>query len=427
MSISLPKQPTGYQFEEAVAANIRSIGYFTENRTVLDHEGREVLELDVVASPASADFTKKILVDAKKDTAGFSDIFKIYGWRTFLKIPKGCIVHGTAMDAPALGALKEVCPKLEVFANHLDVAAPTLFEAIPVINAGADEQLRRIVASVGWYQLIADRLTVEDFHKVRKLTPDDPLFDRVRQYRRACHLAFFESDPLRRAELLYNAFKKDPGISGACVEWQAAKDGKTPDAIWELVRDSAAFPWIQHVMALETRARILIIKNGLEAALNTEPAGDMMAEFWKDLKLSMLPDNFREGFDRASVHAHRTAIPYILQTYTETFGGFLVDDMDRLQLASLAGVPVETVGEAFEIFDTFYPTSKGWHTASKELRMMKMIPAYLRGIGAFTRQSSRNLKAYGTIAPNMHWLVSKWHNAAYAILERELAVKPVTK
>lgn len=251
MPINLPTKPSGEQFEEAVAARIRAIGYFTENRTVLDYEGRSILELDVVASPASDLFLTRILVDAKKGVAEFSDIFKIYGWRTFLRIPRGCIVHGIAADDRALTALKEVCPQLDVHANHFDPASPAPFEAIPLVNTSAEAKLRQTVASVGWYQLIAERLALEDFYKFRKENPQDPLLMRVRQYRRACHLAFFERDPLKRVSLLYSAFKEDPGISGACVEWYAAKSGRTAAVIWDAVRDTAEQPWIQHVLALE--------------------------------------------------------------------------------------------------------------------------------------------------------------------------------
>ena len=421
--ITLPTEPTGYQFEEAVSATIRSIGYFTENRTILDYEGREVLELDVVASPASDLFLSRILVDAKKDTAGFSDIFKIYGWRTFLKIPRGCIVHGTAMDAAASAALTEVCPRLEVFANHLSLAAPAPFEAIPRVNAAADEQLRLKVASVGWYQLIADRLAREDFHRIKKLNQDDPLFARVHQYQRACNLAFFESEPLKRVERLYTAFQESPGISGACVDWHAAKTGKNAAEVWEAVRDTAELSWIQHVMTVEARARVLIIKNGIEAALQGDLVRDQMRSFWRAFDLALLPPNFRKGFEAASISPNRTSIPYILQLYIEVFGGFLIDDTDRAQIAEIAGTPVEAVTEALDLFDVFYPTVNGWRTSSREIQMMKMIPAYLRGTGAFFRQGSRGLNDYWAVAPSMGWLVTKWHNAAYALLERELAVK----
>jgi hypothetical protein len=148
-----------------------------------------------------------------------------------------------------------------------------------------------------------------------------------------------------------------------------------------------------------------------------------MSGFLKAVKLSALPDNFGNGFEAASKSAFRTAIPYILQLYTELFGGFILDATDREQLASLADKPVETVSEALDILDVFYPTRNGWHTVSKELRMMKMIPAYRRGIGAFMRKVSRNLEAYSAVAPQMHWLVGKWHNAALRILEQELMLR----
>ena len=59
MIISNTDQPEGHQYEEAMASAVRAIGYFTETRTILDHDGREVLQMDVVASPATEAFTSK--------------------------------------------------------------------------------------------------------------------------------------------------------------------------------------------------------------------------------------------------------------------------------------------------------------------------------------------------------------------------------
>jgi len=423
MTISLPKKPDGYQFEEAMAAAVRSIGYFIETRTILDHEGREVLELDVVASPATTDFQSKVLLDAKKSTVGFADIFKIFGWRIFLKIPKGCVVFGGQMEERDMAAFKEVCPKLDVSAEYFDIKKEITLSALPILNKGAEEKLRSIARLIGWYGLIAERLSNKDYQELKKANPGDEIFARVHQYRRACQLAFFESDPLKRVELLYGAFKKDPHITGACLEWQAAKSGKDPKAVLDFVLDSAQFPWIQNVLALECKARILIIKNGLEAAMLDALENKEMEGFWKAFKLAILPQNFQEGFKRLSKSDHKHAVPYILQLYVELFGGFLIDDMDRAHLASLANVPVEAVTESLELFDVFFPCEAGWYQQSKELRLMKMIPAYLRGVGAFFRQSLRGSKQYTEIAPQMGWLVSKWHNATFAILETELAVK----
>ncbi len=420
MAISLPKQPTGDQFEEAVASWVRASGYFTENRTVFDYDGREVLELDVVASPKSDKFLSRILVDAKKASAHFGDIFKIYGWRTFLNIPTGCIVHGSALREHETAAFQQVCPKVAVHANQFNPGAPVPLGSLPLLNGAALDDLRRAAYAVGWYQLIADRLVLEDFRTCRKQHPNEQLFARAREYRRACQLSFFEADPFRRVQLLYDAYKNDPGISGECIEWQARRSGGDAKKIASDVRDTTEFLWIQHLLSLETRARVLIIKNGMEAALQSQRTDTKMASFWKAVKLAGLPDNFGQGFDLASKSPHRTAIPYLLQLYTEVFGGFLVDDTDYLQLASLSGVSNQGVTEALDLLDVFYPTTNGWHTTSKEVRMMKWIPAYRRGIGAFMRKVSRDLSAYSQVAPTMGWLLSNWHNSALQILEREL-------
>lgn len=258
------------------------------------------------------------------------------------------------------------------------------------------------------------------YHKARKANLSDSLFDRIRKYRRACHLAFFESNPLKRARLLYSAFQEDPGISGACVDWQTSKAGKTPKEIWMMVRDTPEYPWIQHVMTLEARARILIIKNGIEAAIVGDTARDDLKSFWEEYSTLLLPQNFTVGFEQVSRSPNRTKIPYILQLHWEIFGGFLIDDIDRAQLASLADVSPEVVEEALNLFDVFYPTSNGWITVSKEIKMMTMVPAYSRGIGAFHRHISRSLATYDAIAPKMAFLISRWHNAAYKILQSEL-------
>ena len=417
MTIKLPKQPNGHQYEEAMAAAVRSIGYFTETQTILDHEGREVLELDLVASPATEAFASKVLLEAKKSSLGFGDVFKIYGWRVFLKIPKGCIVHGVAVDTPTRKAFSEVCPRLDVFAEHFEIGNDLNIATVPILNKSASEKLRDTAQVIGWYQIIAERLCLREFRDLKKKHPAEDIFDRVLKYRRACHLAFFESDPLKRAELLYEAFKNNAYLTCAAVKWQAKQEKKDSQVIWAAVRDSATYPWLQYVMALETKARILIIKNGLEATLDAASVDVTMEGF----NLALLPLNFKAGFKRLSASKHRYSIPYILQLYVELFGGFLVDDVDREHLASLAGQPSEAVIEALDILDEFYPTSNGWHIKKGNLSILKMVPAYLRGIGAFFREKQRGLNNYSEISQSNGELIGEWHKAALTILRRELA------
>lgn len=197
MKISLPTKPDGYQFEEAMAAAVRSVGYFIETRTILDHEGREVLELDVVASPATTDFQAKVLLDAKRSTAGFADVFKIFGWRVFLKIPKGCVVFGGQIEERDVAAFKEICPKLEVYAEHFDIGKDITLSALPILNKDAEEKLRAYARLIGWYELTAERLCNKDYQDQKKANPDEDIFVRVHQYRRACQLSGAATEEFR--------------------------------------------------------------------------------------------------------------------------------------------------------------------------------------------------------------------------------------
>ena len=235
------------------------------------------MELDVVASSPTEAFASNILLDAKKSSAGFSDIFKIYGWRVFLKIPKGCIVHGVPAESPAQGAFQNVCPKLNVFAEYFDIGKDANMASVSVLNVGAEDKLRHIARLTGWYQLIAERLCVRDFQDVRKK-------HQVRKSsRESKNTAVVVILPFSRAtRSSERSFSNKPSrmihLSDSAVEWQAKQKVQKPELVWKAVRDSAEYPWLQHVLSLETKARILIIKNGLEAAL-ADATNEKMEKF----------------------------------------------------------------------------------------------------------------------------------------------------
>lgn len=71
MTISLPQKPNGNQYEDLIAATLRVLGYFVEANLVLREDGREVLELDVVATPTGMSGAKRHLYEAKQSDVGF--------------------------------------------------------------------------------------------------------------------------------------------------------------------------------------------------------------------------------------------------------------------------------------------------------------------------------------------------------------------
>ena len=92
MPIALPDSPDGEQYEDFVAASLRALGYFIETRLTLREGTKEVLELDVVATPNGGSGKDRELLEAKKDAFSFSNVFKLFGQRTYLNIGKACLV-----------------------------------------------------------------------------------------------------------------------------------------------------------------------------------------------------------------------------------------------------------------------------------------------------------------------------------------------
>ena len=54
MPLTPPSSPDGEQYEDFVVATLKALGYFTETRLTLREGKKEVLELDVVATPSGA-------------------------------------------------------------------------------------------------------------------------------------------------------------------------------------------------------------------------------------------------------------------------------------------------------------------------------------------------------------------------------------
>src|SRR5208283_3360735 len=93
MTITLPADPSEVQYEDFVAALLLASGYFIEPRLKFRDNGVELLELDVVATPANEKYLDRILVEAKSGGWGFADFFKIFGWVTFLRLGGGFLIH----------------------------------------------------------------------------------------------------------------------------------------------------------------------------------------------------------------------------------------------------------------------------------------------------------------------------------------------
>lgn len=424
MSILLPSEkPSGEQYEDLVAAAIRCLGYFIETRVKLKGDRREVLEIDIVGTPTGGNFLNRILFEAKKSGRGFSSVFKLYGQRLYLGIDEGRVIHWASRD-PALELdLETVGRKTNVYCAPLNINASTidnLSEVAPECLPVSDT-IRSAIIGASWWHMIAQRLAHQNMISQCNSNPGDVNLQAAKHYSWSIDQAFFLKEPIKRAEALYQSWYEAPTLAGQIVQGLAESTQREDSTIWRKLTNDSTDIWLQHVLLLEHKARIGIIKSALEYCLQTgkflEDALDSFAE---------IPPSFRGGLKQLLAFPYREHIPYLFQIFIETFGGFIsIETPDELPIvAQITGLPEGEVIKGLALLDSFFPFGgdRSWYFPLGNFHCIKLIPGYIRGCGAFFRRHLYDIEGvrYDSKFPSKGALLQRWHSALYAVLKEEL-------
>jgi hypothetical protein len=215
-------------------------------------------------------------------------------------------------------------------------------------------------------------------------------------------------------------------LAGEAVKLVASELQLSERETWNKVNDTGCCPWIQALMQAETTARLAIIKNAMddvtERGALPPPQGVLkIGALSLPVLLHSLPNSFKDGLAFVQHHAHGPRLPYLFQVFTELLGGFLAyQDNGELELVeTLTGIPKTEVVDCVKIIDRFFAPDGGtmFYVQANELLCMKMVPGVGRGGGAFFRRQIFSLEDYRTRYAKMGWLIGRWHNALYALLE----------
>ena len=161
MAIDTPKLPKDDDYEDYISSYFLAKGYFVESRLRLSPDSTEILELDLVCSPSDSLGYDRILVDAKSGSWGFPDLFKIFGWRTYLGIPTGIIAHVNVAQKEKTKATELVSEGTKVRAIHISPENNNL-NLIASLN-GIDEHLFSKIIDSNWHFQIATREMFKEF------------------------------------------------------------------------------------------------------------------------------------------------------------------------------------------------------------------------------------------------------------------------
>jgi hypothetical protein len=427
MSIALPKAPDGEQYEDLVTATLKALGYFTEPRLTFREGTHEVLELDVVATPLGQAGKARQLFEAKKEAPSFSNVFKLFGQRMYLDISQACLVGLRAADPVHFPVYQAKGEELGIRICNYAIASPLETLATPVNTI--DPARRTIVAMAAWYQQISRRICEDKFLKECKARSDLASCTAARTYLFNVRASFFQRSPLARAEALYSSYFQNPKLTGELIAQVATEAGISEKDAWNKVNDNDDWPWIQGLMQIETTARLRIIKNALDdvverGGLPPPQTTLKIGSLSIDMPLHALPPRFHAGLELMRTHPHSMKLPYLFQLFSEVLGGFIFyNDVEELSLIeSLTGIPQDQIVDCIRILDRFFASDGNslFYTQKNQLFCMKMVPGAVRGGGAFLRKFVFKIEDYSAKYSEMGWLITKWHNALYRILEPTL-------
>jgi len=406
---SLPRDPKGWELEDFVAAHFASRQCYVETG-VKERGPDELLELDIVWTDFRQSPEKSSPVEVKSGDWGLGDVFKLFGWTSYLGLPPGQFVHKEPCGRVAPQSLQHV--ERRTGTRFLHVPAPGSAEAAFAslgLPAPAAAELPELLRFSFWAQR---RLLKSLSEAIRQdLCPQTAR--KAKEYHQLINDAvFFMPDVRERVRALVTAHftHRQLGASAAYeIETRRAEFDAPPQTktFEKALYAGHRFP-IQACLYLEHRARLYILKAVVEYWLRRERGEFNKSTLQFSQLLIDLPDGqltkaMAEGAEKLSAAASFRQFPVFWQVLLWSWGGVLRTDNEQEEFAQLSietGVPVEEIPLALSAFDQLFPTPGGWFRqpgGGDSRSVLLLMPAAIRGIGSYRRLLFAKVNEYSKI------------------------------
>ncbi|WIY01254.1 restriction endonuclease [Amycolatopsis mongoliensis] len=385
----------GTDLEDYVAALFHASGYYVE-KSLVERDPDDVLELDIVATRYTEKHPDSIIVEAKGGKWGYTDIFKVVGWMRYLHQARGAffVVRDQSKD---VGRVKLRSSRMGVSFVHLDdfARASQIFEEAELGSPSSSA-----VVNLWRFSSMVERKLVKNIHSDIKVRPEAIGPTEILRYHRLVNDGiFFTETHVETLEMLYGAYKDHPKLTLAAA--QELQNGTyDPNPALEqnaLIREALIqgnHNILQSSLYAEHRARLAILRaavnlcctypGGYESSL--ESGSDEWNAYW------LLPQTFREALTWLSAQRNFHLYALFWQQFLWGWGGFYLRHIQETEfewMSKYSGLPSADIPSALETFDRFFPMGKSsWITESNytDIVQVKLMPMAFQGIGAHQRR-----------------------------------------
>ncbi len=426
-AIELPKIPKDKDYEDYLCAYLQAGGLYVE-RSIIHREVEELLELDILTTDFQQDSADNLLIEIKGGDWGFSDIFKIRGWLTYLHYDEGCFI--VQKSRPSISYFQDKAKELNIRLidnSDLSKTKETLSSFFKIEPEKAEIETIRFAYLLERKQLAQIKQLKKKYPGVKSyLNLDDYFFKTISG-------SFFSRDPIRRINKLFDTFIKYKNITAKiCHELNG---GDFDDDITELSSKCFSETFykaennILHVsLYVEHLARVTILKCAIEHLIDRLKGNYDPKDISNQLEYLTLPNTIKTGLTEITKDKYFYLYPRFWQFFTYVFGGFILTDIEEKEyelLSKKTGVPVDEIPNAFDAFNKLFPRYDGWFFKFPKSSIIwhSLFPISFCGLGAnYRRLVYTDDKDYDNLYKLLSndktpFDLSKWNNLAYEILK----------
>ena len=399
----LSENPQGAELEDFIAAHLASRNIFVETG-VTERDPKDILELDVVWTDYSHQPECRYPVEVKSGDWGLSDIFKFYGWIKYLGLTSGLFTCTRVNNRTDEDSIKRLCDRLGVTFFHID----TLENISDLFNElGFGHPVNECLPDMWRHSFLVQRRLLRSISLAVKQGLCPKSGSAAKDYFKLINDAiFFEPDVRSRVNALLDSHFKHPRLAkSAAAEIAGVKaDFENPPDTKQFrsaLYDGVYYP-VQACMYLSHRAKLAITKSCVDYIVADEMGilpNKKIQIFNRVLDPDrVLHDAFKSITAKLRESENYQVYPIFWQAFLWRWGGFVL--MDRIDdeyeaMSGETGLPVDEIDGAINLWNELFPGADWFVTPNKDCRkMLKLMPACIRGLGANTRLTQYNATDY---------------------------------